>query len=65
MILSDAAAFPGRADGQTCVHHENGKQSVGDWWLVVHQDLQSVPRIRAVIAFITATMRRDHDVLMS
>lgn len=38
---------------------------VRDWWLVVHQDLQSVPRIRAVIDFITATMRRDRDVLMS
>lgn len=38
---------------------------VRDWWLVVHQDLQSVPRIRAVIDFITVTMRRDHDVLMS
>jgi DNA-binding transcriptional LysR family regulator len=38
---------------------------VRDWWLVVHQDLQSVPRIRAVIDFITGTMRRDHDVLMS
>lgn len=38
---------------------------VRDWWLVVHQDLQSVPRIRAVIDFITATMRRDHEVLMS
>jgi DNA-binding transcriptional LysR family regulator len=38
---------------------------VRDWWLVVHQDLQSVPRIRAVIDFITATMRRDNDVLMS
>jgi DNA-binding transcriptional LysR family regulator len=38
---------------------------VRDWWLVVHQDLQSVPRIRAVIDFITATMLRDHDVLMS
>jgi len=37
---------------------------VRDWWLVVHQDLQSVPRIRAVIDFITLTMRRDHDVLM-
>jgi DNA-binding transcriptional LysR family regulator len=38
---------------------------VRDWWLVVHQDLQSVPRIRAVIDFITAAMRRDHDILMS
>ena len=38
---------------------------VRDWWLVVHQDLQSVPRIRAVIDFITVSMRRDHDVLMS
>ena len=38
---------------------------VRDWWLVVHQDLQTVPRIRAVIDFITMTMRRDHDVLMS
>ena len=38
---------------------------VRDWWLVVHQDLQSVPRIRAVIDFIIATIQRDHDVLMS
>jgi DNA-binding transcriptional LysR family regulator len=38
---------------------------VRDWWLVVHQDLQSVPRIRAVIDFITDVMRRDYDVLMS
>jgi DNA-binding transcriptional LysR family regulator len=38
---------------------------VRDWWLVVHQDLQFVPRIRAVIDFITMTMRRDHDILMS
>jgi DNA-binding transcriptional LysR family regulator len=38
---------------------------VRDWWLVVHQDLQSVPRIRAVIDFITDTMRRDREVLMS
>jgi hypothetical protein len=33
--------------------------------LVVHQDLQSVPRIRAVIDFITGTMPRDRDGLMS
>jgi DNA-binding transcriptional LysR family regulator len=38
---------------------------VRDWWLVVHRDLQSVPRIRAVIDFITTAMRRDHDILMS
>ncbi|ORE91096.1 LysR family transcriptional regulator [Stappia sp. 22II-S9-Z10] len=34
-----------------------------DWWLTVHQDLQSVPRIRAVIDFIVASMRRDRAVL--
>ena len=38
---------------------------IRDWFLVVHQDLQSVPRIRAVIDFICTAMRRDHDVLMS
>jgi DNA-binding transcriptional LysR family regulator len=38
---------------------------IRDWFLVVHQDLQSVPRIRAVIDFICSAMRRDHDVLMS
>lgn len=38
---------------------------VRDWWLVVHQDLQGVPRIRAVIDFICTTMRQDHHVLMS
>ena len=37
---------------------------VRNWWLVVHQDLQSVPRIRAAIDFITDVTRRDHDVLM-
>ncbi|QRG07050.1 LysR family transcriptional regulator [Xanthobacter dioxanivorans] len=34
-----------------------------DWWLVVHQDLQSVPRIRALIDFIVDVMRRDHRIL--
>lgn len=34
-----------------------------DWWLVVHQDLQSVPRIRALIDFIVEVMRRDHRIL--
>jgi hypothetical protein len=40
---------------------------VWDWWLVlvVHQDLQAVPRIRAAIDIISTVMRRDHDVLMS
>jgi DNA-binding transcriptional LysR family regulator len=38
---------------------------IRDWWLLVHQDLQAVPRIRAVIDFISTVMRRDHDVLMS
>jgi DNA-binding transcriptional LysR family regulator len=38
---------------------------VRDWWLVVHQDLQTVPRIRAVIDFITDVMRRDCHILMS
>ena len=30
---------------------------IRDWWLVVHQDLQSVPRIRAVIDFILEIVR--------
>src|SRR3954454_12215433 len=38
---------------------------IRDWWLVVHQDLQSVPRIRAVIDFIGSAMRGDHEVLVS
>lgn len=38
---------------------------VRDWWLVVHSDLQNVPRIRAVIDFINKTMRRDHSALMT
>ncbi|WP_213769719.1 LysR family transcriptional regulator [Bradyrhizobium sp. dw_78] len=38
---------------------------VRDWWLVVHQDLQAVPRIRAITDFITTTMRHDSRVLMS
>jgi DNA-binding transcriptional LysR family regulator len=38
---------------------------IRDWWLVVHQDLQAVPRIRAVIDFISTVMRHDRDVLMS
>ncbi len=37
---------------------------VRDWWLVVHKDLQSVPRIRAVIDFISEVMKRDQHVLM-
>jgi DNA-binding transcriptional LysR family regulator len=38
---------------------------VRDWWLVVHADLQNVPRIRAVINFITEAMRRDQAILTS
>lgn len=38
---------------------------VRDWWLVVHADLQNVPRIRAVITFISEIMRRDQAILMS
>lgn len=38
---------------------------VRDWWLVVHADLQNVPRIRAAITFINDTMRRDQAILMS
>jgi hypothetical protein len=38
---------------------------IRDWWLVVHQDLQAVPRIRAVIDFISTVMRHDQDILMS
>ncbi len=37
---------------------------VRDWWLVVHQDLQRVPRIRALIDFIAEVMKRDHCILM-
>ncbi|OAP35890.1 LysR family transcriptional regulator [Sinorhizobium americanum] len=37
---------------------------VRDWWLVVHQDLQRVPRIRAAIDFIIEIMRRDRSVMM-
>lgn len=37
---------------------------VRDWWLVVHQDLQSVPRIRAAIDFVVEIMRRDQSVLL-
>jgi DNA-binding transcriptional LysR family regulator len=37
---------------------------VRDWWLVVHQDLQQVPRIRAAIEFIIEVMRRDKTVLL-
>ena len=38
---------------------------IRDWWLVVHQDLQAVPRIRAMTDFIIATMRQDSKLLMS
>lgn len=38
---------------------------IRDWWLVVHQDLQAVPRIRAVTDFIIATMKQDSRILMS
>ncbi len=37
---------------------------IRNWWLVVHQDLQTVPRIRAVIDFISKVMKRDHAVLV-
>ena len=37
---------------------------VRDWWLVVHQDLQTVPRIRAVTDYITSVMRRDSKLLL-
>lgn len=37
---------------------------IRDWWLVVHQDLQTVPRIRTVIDFINEVMKRDHATLM-
>lgn len=37
---------------------------VRDWWLVVHQDLEAVPRIRAVIDFLGAAMLRDQPILM-
>lgn len=36
-----------------------------DWWLVVHRDLQDVPRIRAVIDFVSTIMVRDRAVLTS
>jgi len=34
-----------------------------DWWLVVHQDLEGVPRIRAAIDFLETIMLRDQHVL--
>lgn len=37
---------------------------VRDWWLVVHQDLQKVPRIRAAIDYIGGIMGRDSAVLL-
>lgn len=37
---------------------------VRDWWLVVHQDLQRVPRIRAAIDFVATVMERDRDILL-
>lgn len=37
---------------------------VRDWWLVVHQDLQRVPRIRAAIDFVASVMERDADMLL-
>lgn len=35
-----------------------------DWWLVVHQDLQKVPRIRVFVDFIYSIMQRDRKILM-
>jgi DNA-binding transcriptional LysR family regulator len=35
-----------------------------DWWLVVHQDLQNVPRIRMAIDFVSGIMARDRDLLL-
>ncbi len=37
---------------------------IRDWWLVIHQDLQNVPRIRAAVDFIIETMHRNQSVLM-
>ena len=38
---------------------------VRDWWLVVHPELEAVPRIRATVDFLTRVMVRDRDILMS
>lgn len=35
-----------------------------EWWLVVHQDLQKVPRVRAFIDFIYMIMERDRRLLL-
>lgn len=35
-----------------------------DWWLVVHQDLQQVPRIRAAIDFMVEIIKRDQVLLL-
>lgn len=37
---------------------------VRDWWLVIHQDLQNVPRIRAAVDFIIEVMDKDRTILM-
>ena len=39
-------------------------QLTRDWWLVVHQDLQRVPRIRAVISFLESAMEKDRKVFL-
>ena len=35
-----------------------------DWWMVVHRDLEKVPRIRAVMDFLRGITREDADILL-
>lgn len=35
-----------------------------DWWLVLHQDLQKVPRIRLAVDFLVEVVKRDEGVLL-
>jgi len=35
-----------------------------DWWMVVHRDLETVPRIRAVMEFLRETTARDAKILL-
>jgi DNA-binding transcriptional LysR family regulator len=36
-----------------------------DWWMVVHRDLEAVPRIRAVMEFLRESTARDIGLLLS
>lgn len=37
---------------------------VRDWWLVLHQDLQKVPRIRLAVDYLVEIVKRDEGVLL-